>query len=136
MIYLDTSVLVSAFRTDDFSDATLDWLATNPPFILSHWTLTEFSSAVGILMRQNYVSNADRMTVETDLDGWLKGRPLCDVSGDDVRAARALVRDSETLRAGDALHLAVVVRHRLSLATFDRGMAAEAQRLGLEVVRP
>ena len=91
MIYLDTSVLVSAFRTDDFSDATLDWLATNPPFILSHWTLTEFSSAVGILMRQNYVSNADRMTVETDLDGWLKGRPLCDVSGDDVRAAREVL---------------------------------------------
>lgn len=136
MIYLDTSVLVSAFRADAFSDATLNWLAGDPPFIFSHWTLAEFSSAIANLERQKLVLAADRVTLERRLDGWIRDRPICEVSGDDIKTARALIRQSRSLRAGDAMHLAVVARHGFSLATFDDAMAVAARALGIEVIVP
>ena len=55
---------------------------------------------------------------------------------DDLSRAEQLVRRRELkLRAPDALHLAVALRHRLELVTFDDRMAVAAVALGINVVQ-
>lgn len=136
MIYLDTSVLISAFRGDVFSDRVLDWLDDDPPVTFSDWTLAEFSSAMSNLMRQDILEPAQRRQLDERLDFWLRDRQVSDIAGADIRFARTLVRQSEVLRSGDAVHLAIAVRHGYSIATFDKVMHKEAARIGLEVVEP
>lgn len=46
-------------------------------------------------------------------------------------AADYCARRDLTLRGADALHLAIVQRERLMLATLDRGMAQVARQIGL-----
>ena len=63
--------------------------------------------------------------------------PCLNVVEDDFLYAAELCRTSETgLRAGDALHLAVALRHNCHwLASLDQAMNASARKLGLKLVK-
>lgn len=136
MIYLDASVLFSAFHQDGHSERVSDWMAGLETFAFSRWTVAEISSALGVQVRTRRLSAESRRDIEFQLDGWLVGRPICAVVDADFVTARRLVRDDVRLRTPDALHLALVLRHDYALATLDEDMAKAAEALGVEVTVP
>jgi predicted nucleic acid-binding protein len=133
---LDTSVVASLFTTDVNSPRATAWLVSSPrDLALSEWTLTEFSSALAIMKRTSRITASERLSVEAVFDGWLsRQRPAFPLVGGDALVARDFIRAvARPLRAGDALHLALVQRLGVSLGTFDDRMAAAASELGIAV---
>jgi uncharacterized protein len=52
----------------------------------------------------------------------------------DIQAATAIIRRMNlNLRAPDAINLAIAMRLNASIATFDRGLFANAQAFGIAV---
>ncbi len=135
-VYLDTSVLVSLFHSDKHTERTSLWIAGVDAFVMSSWTLTEFSSALAVNTRMHNLADRSRREFELQLDQWLESRVVLPVAYGDMAEARRLIRNDVRLRAPDALHLALAVRHRCSLATLDEDMAAVARDIGLTVIVP
>ena len=135
-IYLDTSVLFSAFHEDDHSERVSVWLTQLDNFAFSRWTIAEISSALGVQVRMRRLTARARRELELKLDKWLVGRPICAFADADFAEARRLLRDGVRLRTPDALHLALVVRQGYRLATLDEDMAAAARTMGIEVTVP
>ena len=134
--YLDASVLVSVFTTDDHTPRVLAWLArASERLCVSDWTLAEFSSAVAIGVRTARLTIGDRDDAETALQSWLSSqRPPEPVHSDDVRTARSLLRATALpLRAADALHLAIAQRIGHAVVSFDSRMCEAAVDLGIAV---
>lgn len=134
--YLDTSVLVSMFSNDVHTTRVTRWLQGKPEIVLSLWALTEFSSALAVQSRMRKLEDRTRRALEIQVDGWLPSRTVLSVQESDLIEARTLVRGDVRLRAADALHIAIVIRHGGALATLDADMAAVASDLGVEVVIP
>ena len=133
MIYLDTSVVVSVFLPDVHSPRVAVWLGSlaEAP-TLSHWTITEFSSAAAIQQRVGQIDRDQRMLAERDLDAWLLAVEQAPVLRADFEVARDLVRHgSGKLRGPDALHVAIARRIGARLATLDVGMLNAARDAGL-----
>lgn len=135
-VYLDTSVLMSLFQTDKHTERASVWIAGVDAFVMSSWTLTEFSSALAVKTRMRNLRDRDRREFELQLDQWLRGRVVLSVLDGDMVEARRLVRNDVRLRAPDALHLALATRHGCSLATLDEDMAKVATDIGLTVIVP
>lgn len=135
-VYLDTSVLMSLFQTDKHTERASAWIEGVDAFVMSSWTLTEFSSALAVRTRMRNLRDRDRREFELQLDQWLRGRVVLSVVGGDMMEARRLVKNDVRLRAPDALHLALAARHGCSLATLDEDMAAVARDIGLTVIVP
>jgi hypothetical protein len=135
-VYLDTSVVASLFTTDVNSPRASAWLTSAPrDLALSEWTLTEFSSALAVMERASRMSANERLNAEAVFDGWLsRQRPPYPLAGGDAVVARGFIRAvARPLRAGDALHLALVHRLNVALGTFDIRMASAATDLGIAV---
>ena len=133
MIYLDTSVVVSVFLPDVHSSRVAAWLRTlaEAP-TLSHWTVTEFSSAAAIQERMGQIDRDQRMLAERDLYAWLLALEQTPVLRADFELARDLVSYGPSkLRAPDALHVAIARRIGAPLATLDVGMLNAARDAGL-----
>ena len=62
MFYVDTSVLVSAFVQEKASEIALTWIAkrSSSGLAISDWTITEFSSALGLKVRTAQIEETDR----------------------------------------------------------------------------
>jgi uncharacterized protein len=135
-VYLDTSVLVSAFVEDDHSDRAAAFLVRNVDVVVSRWARAEFSSAVALRSRASNLSDQERRAIEMTFDDWAELQAGCPMDEADVSRCRRLIRDGARLRTPDALHLALVLRHGLRLATFDRDLALAAEVQGVEVVVP
>ncbi len=135
-VYLDTSVLMSLFQTDKHTERASVWIASVDAFVMSSWTLTEFSSALAVRTRMRNLRDRDRREFELQLDQWLRGRVVLSVLDGDMVEARRLVRNDVRLRAPDALHLALAARNGCSLATLDEDMAKVATDIGLQVIVP
>jgi predicted nucleic acid-binding protein len=135
-VYLDTSVLMSLFQTDKHTERSSAWIARVDAFVMSSWTLTEFSSALAVKTRMRNLLDRDRREFELQLDQWLRSRVVLSVVDADMVEARRLVRNDVRLRAPDALHLALAARHGCSLATLDEDMAKVATDIGLQVIVP
>ena len=133
MIYLDTSVVVSAFLPDVHSTRVLAWLGglTEAPG-LSHWTVTEFSSAAAGQERRRQITADQRRVAEQGFDAWLLAIEQSPVLRVDFEFARRMVRrDQAKVCAPDALHLAIASRLGARVATLDLGMAEAARDAGL-----
>ena len=135
-VYLDTSVLVSLFQKDEHTERASAWIAGVDSFVLSSWTLTEFSSALAVRTRMRQVLDRERRAFELQLDQWLLGRIVLSVLDGDMIEARRLVRNDVRLRAPDGLHVALAIRHGCVLATLDKDMARAAKNVGLTVAIP
>lgn len=136
MVYADTCLLVSLFLRDAGTEAALAWLTEldGQPIMVSHWSLTEFSSAAASLARQKVISDklhaaaqqrfrsfaAQRFTIEAPLPA-------------DFEQAAAMVEHHATgLRAGDALHLAVCARKDATLCSADKLMMKAAKNFSIK----
>jgi predicted nucleic acid-binding protein len=140
MIYVDTSVIVSALTNEQATAASQRWLTTQKPgrLAISHWTITEFSAALSIKTRIGSLTLNDRAFAIAEFARW---RPryflsLEIASAAFERAAQLCERVEAGLRASDALHLAIVQERGADLCTLDERLASAATAIGVQVVRP
>lgn len=141
MIYLDTSVLLPLFLPEPDSTAVRSWFGRNggEDLAISDWTLVEFSSALGIKVREKHLrpesarAAAELMSqLATDsLEVLTPTRP------DYRRAAEILGQHSLGLRAGDALHLAIAAnRSAARVVSLDRRFVAAGLKLNMRTASP
>lgn len=136
IIYCDTSVLVSAISAEQFSVPARDWLDQRPRASLafSGWTEAEIASALARKQRAARIDAADRARSLAIWHEFAQAMTRTEVTPEDFASVARLVDSgARGLRASDALHLAVVLRLGLSLATFDRDLASAAQAEGVAV---
>ncbi|MDO5691225.1 MAG: type II toxin-antitoxin system VapC family toxin [Pseudomonadota bacterium] len=135
--YVDTSVWCAYCYNEPESPAAVRWLAQAEldRTATALWTHTEFASASGIKLRDKGQSR-DRVTkARQAYDAAVTMTNQLDVIADDYLYAAELCRTSPAkLRAGDALHLAVALRHHCqALASLDNDMNVAAQHFGLQL---
>jgi hypothetical protein len=129
VIYLDASALVKIVVAEPESGALLAFLRSRPERMSSALSLTEVPRA----LRRAQFDGAVRRRAQRVL----ARLALVDVDRRILSAAAAL--EPSALRTLDAIHLAtaLVVREDLDgLVTYDRHLAAAAERLDLEVLAP
>ena len=134
MKYLDTSVVVSLFERETTTERAIQWLEHQDRTALagSDWLWTEVSSALARKVRTGRLSSEDHLDalsrIRLGLAPQIINLPIAAV---DFQTAASFCDRSETsLRAGDALHLAVAVRAGYTLVTMDKRLASAASQLG------
>jgi len=102
--------------------------------LTSTWALAEVSSVLAIKVRQGLLTAADAQHAERQIAA-MTADPLAleAVTPDDMVEARRLVRSSRNLRAPDALHLAIVTRLGVPMASFDDNLVDAASAAGCSV---
>ena len=136
MTYLDTSVLVPLYVNEQGSAEARRLLASRPPseLAISEWSRTEFVSAVGIRVR---MKTLDRQAAGNIIGAFyrLASRALTlwpVETADFTLASRYLEKVELSLRAGDALHLAIASNHGADIYSSDHVMLKCAHRLGIK----
>ena len=134
MYYVDTSVLVAALVQEAHSDRVVDWLGEQAPRTLyaSDWSVTEFSSAISVKMRTGQIG-ADQRAFALSAFAELMEEvfSILAISGSHFHlAARFSDRHELSIKAGDALHMAIASDNRVSLCTLDRRLAKACLALG------
>lgn len=105
---------------------------------VSVWTLSEFTSAIGIKVRNRDITRGDGEAALALLeDALLANITVVEVTPTDFRLAETMLREfSLGLRAGDALHLATASRCAArQFVSLDRTLCNAAEVLGLAVAR-
>lgn len=135
MIYVDTSIIVSAITNEPVTELVVAWLSRQPPGSLwaSDWVDTEVESALAIKARRLLISAEERNDARAQ---WQQLRAVgllnIAVASADFRSATDLVARSATpLRAADALHLAIAMSGGCGVATRDAEFAAAADAFGV-----
>ena len=137
MFYLDTSFVVAAFSFEPRTDEVRRWIERTPPedIFISSWVETEFSSAISLKIRTRQIELAERAVI---LSNWrifvAETAAVIAVDTRDFETAALFVANHQlALRAGDALHIAVVQSAGCTLVTLDKRMADAALVLGVPV---
>jgi predicted nucleic acid-binding protein len=129
LVYLDSSALVKLVVAEPESSALMEFLRSQSERVSSAVVLTEVPRA---LRRAGFGASERRRAREV-----MARIALVDVDRRILVAAAAL--DPSTLRTLDAIHLATALAVREDLATivtYDRRLAAAAERAHLEVSVP
>jgi predicted nucleic acid-binding protein len=137
MLYLDTSLVVSLIAVEPSTSAAQQWLGEQgvEELVISDWVITEASSALSMIQRVTGLDGHARSRAERNLQA-LTAAVLGNlpVTRQAFRtAATTAGRADLSLRAGDALHLAVAAEHGARVATRDARQAEAGNRLGLDV---
>ena len=135
-VYLDASVIVSLFMSDSFATRAKSYLTTTlPVLVVSDFASMEFVSVIGRGVRTKQLTSQEGRTVISNFDAWsAKSALRVEMNSTDVKSAdTALRRLNLTLRAPDALNIAIAQRAGAELATFDEKMAASARKLGAKI---
>jgi predicted nucleic acid-binding protein len=136
-LYLDASILVALF-TDEPSTARIQRLlqTSSPILIVSDFAAAEFASAVARRVRAKMLTRDDARHVFSTFDVWIVQAAVRErtMSSDIVRATAFLRRLDLTLRAPDAINIAVAHRINAELCTLDKDMATSARKLRTRVV--
>jgi predicted nucleic acid-binding protein len=140
MLYLDTSCLVPAYLREQTSEQVLSWLASlgHAPIAVSDWTVTEFTSAVGMKVRSGLALQEARSAVRSFRAAVAVHFACLPVRSPDFNDATSLLEQFDLgLRAGDALHLAVARNYGADhLYTFDKVMLKAATHFGVPASNP
>ncbi len=141
MLYFDTSFLVPLLIPESASDAVEAFIQNIPSgssLVVSHWGRVEFASVMSRLVcmqeldRKVATACVDRfnLLVEESFDLVTPG------SADFERCWDFLCRFNTSLRAGDALHIAIAANIGASVVyTLDKRMLDAGKLLGLPVER-
>jgi predicted nucleic acid-binding protein len=134
-LYLDTSVLVSAFTNEAGTAKTQAWLSARETdgLTISDWVVTEFSSALSIKLRMEQIALRERAAALAMFASLAEESfEVLPVEPLQFRtAARFADQYALGLRAGDALHLAICADHGATLCTLDRRLAEAGPALGV-----
>lgn len=138
MVYVDTSALVPIFIREPKSQAVLGWLeASSERLAISEWSLVEFASAAAIKVRTGQAPAKLAKQAMARVHEFARRHCAVAVPGrDEFRRAAELAGDpGSKLRAGDALHIAVVLSlNTPAILCLDEAMAESARLLGIGVV--
>jgi predicted nucleic acid-binding protein len=104
------------------------------PLAISNWSITELHSALGLKVRTKALSPSQAEAVLQGFERNLApGLLVLTLEPQDFRNANACLRGwTTTLRAADALHLAIASGRGATLCSLDAPFVAAAQQLGLE----
>jgi predicted nucleic acid-binding protein len=135
-VYLDTSAIVASLLPDPFSKRSLDYLERqNLSVLVSDLAAAEFASVVALRVRRRDIEAGFARETFLAFDSWV-ARELRRIEAhpsDIATAEKALRRPDLTLRAPDAIHIAITQRERATLMTFDEKIADCARALGVPV---
>jgi hypothetical protein len=137
--YLDASVIASLLLNEPGSQKVVEALR---PFgrrcIISDFASAEVSSAVAKRVRMGRESAKIANARLLAFDRFKADFPdKATLAQNDISTAERLVRAFELkLRAPDAIHLAVCLRHDYQLATLDTNLAYAARLLGVACINP
>lgn len=138
-VYVDVCVWIALLANEPGSAWLQDWLENETgALVASRWSMVEISSALSIKVRRGELTTALADELCQRFDALTQDElQLLPLASKDYDHAAVLCRDAASgLRAGDALHLAVAARSGASyLLTLDKVMAANAEKLGLALVR-
>lgn len=135
-IYLDTSVIVSAFTNEVATATARAFLRRSnaEPYLISWWVEAEVSAAAYAKVGRNVLSPAQGRRLVRAINAFIAESVTCiPVEHGHFVAASDFACRSNGLRAGDALHLAIAASQDAAIATLDIGMARAAEGLGLRV---
>ena len=135
MLYVDTCVLLAALTPEAHSPTAAAFLAqARAPLAISSWSVTELHSALGFKVRTKALGLSQAEAVLQGFERSLApGLLLLEIEPQDFCNANACLRGwSTTLRAGDALHLAIASGRGASLCSLDAPFVAAAKQLGLD----
>ena len=141
MIYLDTSVIVPLIVPETTSSRARSWFDRldsrhTKDLAVSAWMLTEFTSAMGIKVRNRDITRSQGEAARALLeDALLPNITVVEVTATDFRLAETMLREfSLGLRAGDGLHLATASRcDAQQFVSLDRTLSKVAEAVGLRV---
>lgn len=139
MIYVDTSALVPLFIREPSSDALIDWIeSSGERLAISEWALVEFASAGAIKIRTGQATANLVKQATMQMVGFVQRH--CTVAlpaREDFRRAAELARGhTSSLRAGDALHLAIAESlNTQGILCLDQAMIESATSLGMNVAK-
>jgi predicted nucleic acid-binding protein len=135
-LYLDTSAIVALLAEEPASGPLQAWLSAREAdgLATSRWTATEVASALSLKVRTGEFTLAQRAEAAAGWRAWREGLGLLDIEAADFETAAAFAsRPDLSLRAGDALHLAVAAASGCALVTLDERMAKAAPQVGVSV---
>ena len=135
-VYLDTSVIVSAFTNEVATARARAFLHERDaqPYLISWWVEAEISAAVYAKVGRGLLVPDQGQKLVTEIGAFVAESVTCiPVEHNHFVTASDLARRSNGLRAGDALHLAIANSQDAAVCTLDVGMARAAEDLGLRV---
>lgn len=136
MLYLDTSVVVTALTLEPETSRLQKWLGEQPAgsLLISYWGVAEFSSALSLKLRIGDITPEDRATALAAFgDLCVTSLTILPVATEHfTNAANFCDNQSTGLRAADALHLAVAAGNEAILCTRDRRLQSAGLALGFQ----
>lgn len=124
--------------SEDTSAATRHWLATQDigECVVSDWVVTELASALAMKVRTGQIQSDERTAALSFFQSrMVKTFDLRAVSRANFHRAYEIMNlYTGTLRAADALHLAIAEETQSGFATYDIRQASAAQFLKLVVL--
>lgn len=140
MIYIDSSVIVSAITPEIDTDGVVSWIGRQgaDDLFISEWVVTEVMSALALKVRSGQISEDVRALARTGFRAMRdQGLHMLEVDETHFRHATILINSCPVkLRAADALHLAIADRHGVAVCTLDVDMFSAAQALRIPVIHP
>lgn len=136
-IYLDTSLLGAWFFREPEAERWIAPLeAARDMLAVSAWTLAEMASVGAIKERTGLIDAQERAEALAAFHRFVSDTlTLVEVDPGDFRTAAVLLdAPALSLRAGDALHLAIARRLRARFYTLDRRQADAARHYGIPLL--
>lgn len=138
LVYVDTSTWVAMSTEEPMGARAADQLLllSNQSLCLSDWVIAEFASAISLKRRRQELDETQMAQCHETFDRTTSTLTHLSITSIDYQTASELCREfSSNLRASDALHLAIALRHKCKLIfSLDAVLNEQAKRQGIRVV--